>query len=47
MQRLSGSLGELVAYKNGTTGRLFREEVQTHQPTLWKILHAMSKLLHV
>ena len=48
MKRLSGRLRELVAYKNGTTGGLFREEVQTHQlqHLLYGryLLQAMSKL---
>ena len=30
MQRLSGRLREVVAYKNQTTGGLFREEAQAH-----------------
>ena len=30
MQRLSGRLREVIAYKNRTTGRLFRGEVQGH-----------------
>ena len=32
MQRLSGRLREVVAYKNRTTGSLFGEEVWAHLP---------------
>ena len=45
MQRLSGRLREVVVYKDRTTGRLFREEVQAHLED--NLLHAMSKLAHV
>ena len=47
MQRLSGHLREMVAYKNLTTGGLFQEEVQTHLLYGRYFLHAMSKLRHV
>ena len=47
MQRLSGHLREMVAYKNLTTGGLFREEGQTHLLYGRYLLHAMSKLRHV
>ena len=47
MQGLSGRLREVVAYKNRTTGGLFREEVQTHLLYGRYLLHAISKLRHV
>ena len=47
MERLSGRLREVVAYKNLTTGGLFRKEVQTHLLYGRYLLHAMSKLRHV
>ena len=47
MQGLSGRLREVVAYKNRTTGALFREEVQTHLLYGRCLLHAISKLRHV
>ena len=47
MQRLSGSLLEVVAYKNRTTGGLFGEEVQTHLLYERFLLHAVSKLRYV
>ena len=47
MQKLSGHLREVVAYKNLTTVGFFREEVQTHLLCGRHLLHAMSKLRHV
>ena len=47
MERLSGRLLEVVAYKNRTTVGLFGEEVRTHLPYERYLLHAKSKLHHV
>ena len=43
MQRLSGRLREVVAYKNRTTGGLFQEEVRAHLMED-NLLHTISNL---
>ena len=44
MQRLSGRLREVVAYKNRTTGGLFREEVRHLYFMEDNLFNTMSKL---